>query len=106
MAIGSWADDTTATFPSALSVLGDGSDTENEENDEVSAPFQTPHLWWKACVDGPNTNSPLAVPMLLDNSAHIVLIHTDLVDKLGLHCQLLPEPETVDVAVNSLNELF
>jgi hypothetical protein len=39
--------------------------------------------------------------MLLDNGAHIVLIHTDLVNALGLHCCLLPKPETVDIAVKN-----
>ena len=38
-AVGSWADDTAATFPSALSALGEGTDTEDKGNDEVSAPF-------------------------------------------------------------------
>jgi hypothetical protein len=48
-AVGSWADDTAAAFPSASSALGNGSDTEDEGADEVSAPFRAPHLWWKAC---------------------------------------------------------
>jgi hypothetical protein len=43
--------------------------------------------------------------MLLNNGAHIVLIHADLVMKLGLCHRLLPEPETVDVALNSSNTL-
>ena len=43
--------------------------------------------------------------MLLDNGAHVVLIHTDLVTKLGLHRCLLPEPETVNVAVKSSDAL-
>ena len=43
--------------------------------------------------------------MLLDNGAHVVLIYTELADKLGLCHQLLPEPKTVDVTVKSSNEL-
>jgi hypothetical protein len=43
--------------------------------------------------------------MLLDNRAHIVLIHTDLVTRLCLHRRLLPEPETIDVAVKSAKSL-
>jgi hypothetical protein len=104
-AVGSWADDTTATFPSTSSVLGDGSDTEDENANEVSAPFRVPHLWWKGRVTGPRIDVLLPVPMLLDNGAHIVLIHTDLVKKLGLCHRLLPEPETVNVAVKTSNAL-
>lgn len=95
-----------STFPSTSSVLGKGSDTEDENADEVSAPFHAPHLWWKACISGPNTDLPITIPMLLDNGAHIVLIHTDLVDKLSLCCQLLPKPETIDITVKSSNTLF
>ena len=36
---------------------------------------------------------------------HVMLIHTDLVMKLGFCHRLLPEPETVDVAVKSSNAL-
>lgn len=104
-AVGSWADETAATFPAASSALGDGSDTEDEYNENVSAPFRSPHLWWKACISGPNTTVPVTVPMLLDNGAHVVLIHTDLVTKLGLRRRLLPEPETIDVAVRSAKSL-
>jgi hypothetical protein len=43
--------------------------------------------------------------MLLDNGAHIVLIHIDLVNKFGLRCHPLPEPETVDVTVKTSNAL-
>jgi hypothetical protein len=64
-----------------------------------------PHLWWKGTITSPKTSLPVTVPMLLNNGAHIVLIHADLVMKLGLHCHLLPEPETVDVALNSSNAL-
>ena len=103
MAVSLWADDTAATFPSASSALRDGSDTKEEDADEVSAPFRAPHLWWKACISGPNTDFPLTIPMLLDNGAHVVLIHTDLVNKLGLCRRLLPEP--VDVAVKSSTAL-
>jgi len=46
-------DDTAATFPSVLPALGEGSDTEDDENDEVSAPFCTPHLWWKGTIASP-----------------------------------------------------
>jgi len=102
-AVGSWVDDTAATFPSVLPALGEGSDTEDDENDEVSAPFCTPHLWWKGTIASPNTPQPITVHMLLNNGAHVILIHTDIVTKLGLcHC-LLPEPKTVDVAIKSSN---
>ena len=104
-AVGSWADETAATFPSASSALGGGSDTEDDKTDEVSAPFHAPHLWWKACISGPGTLLPVTMPMLLDNDTHIVLIHTDLVMKLGLCHHLLPKPETVDVAVKPSDTL-
>ena len=88
-----------------MSALGNSSDTKDENAEEVSAPFCAPHLWWKACISGPNTDLPITIPMLLDSGAHIVLIHTDLVNEPSLHCCLLPKPETVNVAVNSSNAL-
>jgi len=82
-AVGSWADETAATFPSAFSALEGGSDTEDEDADDVSAPFHAPHLWWKACVSGPDTEFPIT----------------------GLCCRPLPKPETVDVTVKTSNAL-
>lgn len=40
--------------------------------------------------------------MLLDNGAHVMLIHADLVNKLELHHNCLPIPETVDFALPDL----
>jgi hypothetical protein len=44
-AVGLWADDTLATFPSTSSALEGGSDGEDEDSDKVSASFCAPHLW-------------------------------------------------------------
>ena len=87
------------------SALEGGSDTEDKDADKVSAPFHAPHLWWKACISGPDTEFPITVQMLLDNGAHIVLIHTDLVNNLNLCHHPLPEPETVDITVKTSNAL-
>ena len=100
-AIGLWADE-QADFQSKESAVLDGGSNSGDSNDDtVSATFRCCHFWWQGCIDGPNEPLPLSVLMLLDCGAHIVLIDTDLVSRLGLHCHHLSEPELLDVAVKN-----
>ncbi|KAJ3883975.1 hypothetical protein GG344DRAFT_23836, partial [Lentinula edodes] len=86
-------DDVVASImPSA--VLGNGTDSK----EEVSAPFRVSHLRWKCHVSGPKSVFPVLVNSLIDNGAHLALIHPDLVDRLGLPRRLLKHPEPVSAA--------
>ncbi|KAJ3925466.1 MAG: hypothetical protein NXY57DRAFT_907040, partial [Lentinula lateritia] len=86
-------DDVVASIiPSA--VLGSGTDSE----EEVSAPFRVPHLRWKCHVSGPKAQLPVIVNSLIDNGAHLALIHPDLADRLGYPRLRLLQPEKVSAA--------
>ncbi|KAJ3906212.1 hypothetical protein F5879DRAFT_1071548, partial [Lentinula edodes] len=85
-------DAVASIIPSA--VLGSGTDSE----EEVSAPFRVPHLRWKCHVSGPKAQLPVIVNSLIDNGAHLALIHPDLADRLGYPRLRLPQPEKVSAA--------
>lgn len=76
-------------------MLGNGSFSESDVS--VSVPKKSKHYIWKCTIDGPTVEFPVKTTSLIDNGAHIVLIHPDLVTKLGLQLLLLPSPEIVDV---------
>ncbi|KAJ3896952.1 hypothetical protein F5879DRAFT_814335, partial [Lentinula edodes] len=89
-------DDVVASImPSA--VLGDGTDSK----EEVSCPFRVHHLRWKCHVSGPKSVFPVRVNSLIDNGAHLTLIHPDLACRLGLPRHQLPNPEPVSAAFQS-----
>ena len=91
-------EDVVAAFiPSA--VLSNG--TDSGESDTVSdiAPLKCKHFFWKCLIDGPSSEFPLKVSSLVDNGCHLVLIHPDIVSKLGLTVFKLPVPEPVDIAI-------
>ena len=74
------------TLPSqpVLFALGNGSDTEDENLSDVSAPpcpVSIPHLVWKANIIG-NDDFPVPVDCLLDSGAHLVLIRPEVVADL------------------------
>jgi len=62
--------------------------------------LQLPHLRWLCTVDNPASLSPLHIKSLIDCGSHIVLIHPNLVDHLGLHCHLLKKPLEVSLAMS------
>ncbi|KAJ7050610.1 hypothetical protein C8F01DRAFT_1000445, partial [Mycena amicta] len=76
---------------------------------DIPAGPQTPHaarhgsslLMWECLIEGPLTNLPLSIRALIDNGSDLVLIHEDLVDKIGLRRRRLHKPVTFDVAVSS-----
>lgn len=87
---------------SQTSVVGNGSFSESDTS--ISLLTKSKHYVWKCSVDSPAVEFPIKTTSLIDNGAHIVLIHPDLVKKLGLKISLLPSPEVVDVALNSPTE--
>ena len=92
-----------ATFgPTAgSSVIGNGSFSEGETS--MSFPLlKSKHFIWKCKVNGgPTVDFPLMVHTLIDNGAHIVLIHPELVEQLHLPVYTLETPEEVDVAIDT-----
>ncbi|CAA7264090.1 unnamed protein product [Cyclocybe aegerita] len=98
-------DEDDAVAATMSSALGDGTDSEVEHGDsDVSPPFRSKHIVWRATLTGPRAEFPVKVSTLIDNGAHLVLIRPELVDSLGLERLKLPVPETVDVAIKSLKE--
>ncbi len=66
-------------------------------------PFAVPHLLWNCTVDDHNSGTSNAcanVTALVDDGAHLVLIHLQLVDHLNLKHYPLPEPIDIGVAVS------
>ncbi|KAJ3925235.1 MAG: hypothetical protein NXY57DRAFT_863999, partial [Lentinula lateritia] len=92
--VGTEEDDDVVASITPSAVLGSGTDSE----EEVSAPFRVPHLRWKCHVSGPKAQFPVIVNSLIDNGAHLALIHPDLADRLGYPRLCLPQPENVSAA--------
>ena len=66
---------------------------------EVSRPpLRGKHLIWNCQIHSLTDDFPVKTRALIDNGAHLVLIHPDLVDHLGLKKYRLHKPELVDVA--------
>jgi hypothetical protein len=72
----------------------------SDSEDSVSAPLKVPHIFWSCNVLTPNDDTVL-VKALIDDGAHLVLIHPDLVKRLSLRTFNLPRPERVEVAMDS-----
>ncbi|KIJ99028.1 hypothetical protein K443DRAFT_8699 [Laccaria amethystina LaAM-08-1] len=59
------------------------------------------HLIWNCQINSLTNDFPVKTPALIDNGAHLVLIHPELVDCLGLKKYRLKTPELVDVAFSN-----
>ncbi|GLB45211.1 putative retrotransposable element tf2 155 kda protein type 1-like [Lyophyllum shimeji] len=113
----SWAD-TSVRGSTVAAVLPDvvtsgvlsGTDTESEgegsdsdDSDVSTAPLSVPHYVWPATISGPNVETPVNVSNLIDNGSHVVLIHADLAEHLGLRRFRLHEPLEIDLAMSPSN---
>jgi len=85
---------------------GSDSDEDWEMSDhDVSLPIHAKHLIWNCQVNSLTDDFPVKTRTLIDNSAHLVLIHLELVKKLTLKKYCLNKPEVVNVAFgNEKNE--
>lgn len=90
-----------AVMPPVSTVLGDGTDSEEEE---YIAPFQTPHLFWDCLLDGPGIPAPERIRALIDSGAHTVIIDSRLAEHLALRRQKLPKPLEVSLAMGGKDE--
>ena len=83
---------------SSMSALGNGSFSKGDAS--VGHPTKSKHYIWKCLIDHA-VEFPVKMASLIDNRVHIVLIHPDLVTKLGLPLSLLETPEIVNIALDS-----
>ncbi|KAF8210838.1 hypothetical protein K438DRAFT_1959055 [Mycena galopus ATCC 62051] len=60
-----------------------------------------PHFYWDFRMEGPMSSLPIHVRGLIDNGAHLVLIHEDIVDMLGLRRRCIHEPIPVSAAFSN-----
>jgi hypothetical protein len=79
--------------------------TDPEDSDGVSAPLKIPHIFWNCKVLTPGGDTE-RVKALVDDGAHLVLIHPDLVHRLSLRTFQLKKPENVEVAIDRKKEVF
>lgn len=69
----------------------------------MSAPLCVKHLFWNYQIHRLINDFPVKTRALIDNGAHLVLIHPDLASELSLKKYRLCEPELVDVALKNTN---
>jgi hypothetical protein len=68
---------------------------------DVSADIRAKHFIWDCQILGLIDDFPVKTRALLDNGAHLVLIHPELVTQLGLKTYKLHKLEIIDVAFNT-----
>ena len=84
-----------AVMPSA--VLGNGSFSEGN----VSPTLCKKHLILKFQIAAQHLDFPLKFNAMLDNGAHVLLIHPDTVSELQLECFKLKKPKKVSIAISN-----
>jgi hypothetical protein len=85
--------------PVAAVVAAVGFAPVDDPNDSsVDSNVSEPHLVWDFRMEGPMSNLPIQVRGLIDNGSGLVLIHQDVVDRLGLRRHPLHEPVPVSAA--------
>ena len=82
-----------AVMPSA--VLGNGSFSESD----ISPPLHSKHFVAKFQIFVDHLDFPLIYVSLVDNGAHIVLIHPEVADELQLQHHPLKKPEIVSITI-------
>jgi len=83
----------TTVMPSAI--LGNGSFSESD----VSPPLCSKHFVAKFQIFADHLDFPLTYAALIDNGAHLILIHPEVADELHLQRHPLKTPEIVSVAI-------
>ena len=68
---------------------------------DVSAPIHVKHLFWNCQIHGLINDFPVKMKVLLDNGAHLVLIHPELVAGLGLKRYRFQVPEIINIALKN-----
>jgi len=91
-----------AVLPSTSDYKSDSDSDENADisKRDVSTSIKAKHLLWDCQIHGLLTDFPVKTQGLIDNGAHLVLIHPDLITKLNLRKYHLHKPEIIDVTMN------
>ncbi|KAF8214602.1 hypothetical protein K438DRAFT_1955648 [Mycena galopus ATCC 62051] len=94
------------TNPNPNTIVAVGFARVEDPDDSVDSTIEVsePHLFWDFRMEGPMSNLPIPVRGLIDNGAHLVLIHEDLVDCLDLRRQRLHEPVPVSAAFTDCDD--
>ncbi|KAJ7256133.1 hypothetical protein B0H12DRAFT_1016061 [Mycena haematopus] len=66
----------------------------------VTSRHRAKHLLWDCLIEGPMSNLPLEIRVLIDNGSFLVLIDALLADKLGLRRFKLLKPEPISLALS------
>ncbi|KAF8208234.1 hypothetical protein K438DRAFT_1961737 [Mycena galopus ATCC 62051] len=72
--------------PNAIAAVGFARVEDPDDSVDSNIEVSESHLFWDFRMEGPMSNLPIPVRGLIDNGAHLVLIHEDLVDRLDLRC--------------------
>ena len=108
------SDDVPNAIATVLPLASDYNSNSDENADlsncDVSALIKSKHLIWHCQIHGLKDDFPRVTCTLIDNRAHIVLIHPELVSELNLKKHCLFKLKTVDVAMQngqkSCSELY
>ena len=95
MTTGSDDDDNFVATVMPSAVLGNSSFSESD----ISPPLCSKHFVAKFQIFADHLNFPLTYVSLVDNGAHLVLIHPEVPDELQLQHHPLKKPEIVSVAI-------
>ena len=88
-----------AVMPDSLGIYKSYSkDYSDISGHDLSCPLCSKHLLWDCQINGLISDFPVTTHVLIDNGAHLILIHPELVNQLGLRKYQLHKPETDDVA--------
>ena len=93
---------TAAILPNSPGEYNSDSDEDwDMSRRDVSPPLRCKHLVWHCQIHSLIEDFPVKKRTLIDNGAHLILIHPDLIDRLGLKKHKLHKPEIVDVAFSN-----
>ena len=94
---------TAAVLPDSPGTYASDSDEDWDvsRGDVSNTPIRSKHLIWECQINSLTDDFPVKTRALIDNGAHLVLIHPELVERLGLKQYRLNKPELVDVTFSN-----
>lgn len=96
-------------FLQAVNILADTSTSESLDTSVASVspvpPLKGKHLIWTCQVNNPTDRISVKTLTLIDSGTHMVLICPDLVKHLNLVSQPLEQPERINVALSSTDQI-
>ena len=96
-------------FLQAANILADTSTSESLDTSVASVspvpPLKGKHLIWTCQVNNPTDHISVKTLALIDSGTHMVLICPDLVKHLNLVSQPLEQPERINIALSSTDQI-